>query len=249
MQNINKLALITGGSRGIGKAIAEIFAENGINIIFTYNENKKKAEIVKKSIIQKGVDCEIKKLDLSNKKTFDIFLKKITKKYKKIDILVNNAGYLKQMNYLKIDQKQWYKTIDVNLTSIFFMIQSYAKLAMKQKSGNIINISSIGGQTGGVKAPHYAAAKLAVLSLTKSFSKLLAPYNTRVNAISPGIIETDLVKKMIANEGRSAINRSVPLNKIGETKDVAEAALFLATKKSKYITGQVINVNGGLYLG
>ena len=153
------------------------------------------------------------------------------------------------MNYLNIDQKQWYKTIDVNLTSVFFMIQSYAKLAMKQKTGNIINISSIGGQTGGVKAPHYAAAKLAVLSLTKSFSKLLAPYNIRVNAISPGIIETDLVKKMIAKEGRSAINRSVPLNKIGETKDIAEAALFLATKKSKYITGQVINVNGGLYLG
>ncbi len=249
MQKINKLALITGGSRGIGKAIAEIFAENGINIIFTYNENKKKAEIVKKFIIQKGVQCEIKKIDLSNKKTFDLFLKKITKKHKKIDILVNNAGYLKQMNYLNIDQKQWYKTIDVNLTSVFFMIQSYAKLAMKQKTGNIINISSIGGQTGGVKAPHYAAAKLAVLSLTKSFSKLLAPYNIRVNAISPGIIETDLVKKMIAKEGRSAINRSVPLNKIGETKDIAEAALFLATKKSKYITGQVINVNGGLYLG
>ena len=98
MQNVNKLALITGGSRGIGKAIAEIFAENGINIILTYNENKKKAEIVKQSIIQKGVECEIKKLDLSNKKTFDLFLKKITKKHKKIDILVNNAGYLKQMN-------------------------------------------------------------------------------------------------------------------------------------------------------
>ncbi len=249
MQNIKKVALITGGSRGIGKAIAEIFAENSMNIILTYNKNKKKAETVRRSILQKGVECEIKRLDLSNKKTFDLFLKKITKKHKKIDILVNNAGYLKQMTYLKIDQKEWYKTIDVNLTAVFFMTQSYAKLAMKQKTGNIINISSIGGQTGGVKAPHYAAAKLAVLSLTKSFSKLLAPYNIRVNAISPGIIETDLVKKMIAKEGRSAINRSVPLNKVGETKDIAETALFLATKKSKYITGQVINVNGGLFLG
>ena len=249
MHNLpNTVSLITGGSRGIGRAIAEIFAENGSDVIITYKDNKK-AEKVKKLICNKGGYCEIHKLDLSKKKSLELFLKKIVKKHKKIDILVNNAGYLKQMSYLKIDQKEWYKTIDVNLTSVFFMIQSFAKLAIKQKNGNIINISSIGGQTGGVKAPHYAAAKLAIISITKSFSKLLAPYNTRVNAISPGIIETDLVKKMIAVEGRSAINKSVPLKKIGNASNIADTALFLASSQSEYMTGQVLNVNGGLFLG
>ncbi len=246
---LNTVSLITGGSRGIGSAVAEIFAKNGSDVIITYKDNKKKAEKVKKLINKNGGYCEIHKLDLSKKKSFNSFLKKILKKHKKIDILVNNAGYLKQMSYLKIDQKEWYKTIDVNLTSVFFMIQSYAKLVIRQKTGNIINISSIGGQTGGVKAPHYAAAKLAIISITKSFSKLLAPYNTRVNAISPGIIETDLVKKMIAVEGRSAINKSVPLKKIGNVNNIADAALFLASSQSEYMTGQVLNVNGGLFLG
>ena len=117
------------------------------------------------------------------------------------------------MSYLKIDQKEWYKTIDVNLTSVFFMIQSFAKLAIKQKNGNIINISSIGGQTGGVQSSTLCSCKIGDYINNQIILETLAPYNTRVNAISPGIIETDLVKKMIAVEGRSAINKSVPLKK------------------------------------
>ena len=145
--------------------------------------------------------------------------------------------------------KEWFRTIDTNLTSVFFLSQAFARYLKKQKFGNIINISSIGGQTGGVKAPHYAAAKLAIISLTKSFSRLLAPFNVRVNAISPGIIETDLVKKMIKNEGRSKIEKNIPLKKIGNTNNIADTALFLASKKSNYMTGQVLNVNGGQFLG
>tara|TARA_B100000686_G_C16594827_1_gene865388 strand:+ start:260 stop:1012 length:753 start_codon:yes stop_codon:yes gene_type:complete len=245
----NTISVITGGSKGIGKSIAELFAKNGSKVIIIYNKSKSSAVSVKNKIILSGGSCEIYKLDLSKKNNYKNLFSYVFKKYKKIDILVNNAGYLKQMNYLNIDHKEWFRTIDTNLTSVFFLSQAFARYLKKQKFGNIINISSIGGQTGGVKAPHYAAAKLAIISLTKSFSRLLAPFNVRVNAISPGIIETDLVKKMIKNEGRSKIEKNIPLKKIGNTNNIADTALFLASKKSNYMTGQVLNVNGGQFLG
>ena len=242
------ISLITGGSRGIGREIARLFADNGSKIFITYNKDLNSAKSIQKMIRKENGFCEIIKIDLS-KQDLKNRLKEIQKKYKKIDILVNNAGYLKQMNFMKINKKEWDKTFKVNLSSVFFTIQSIVPIFKKNGGGNIINLSSIGGQTGGTKAPHYAAAKLAVISLTKSFAKLLSPFKIRVNAISPGIIRTDLVKGMIKREGEKNINKNIPLNHIGSVSDISEAALFLASKKSKYITGQVLNINGGAFLG
>jgi 3-oxoacyl-[acyl-carrier protein] reductase len=245
----NQIAIITGGSRGIGAKIAEVFAYNGCKIVIIYGNDTKSALRVKNKIVGLNSSCEIMKLDLSKKNNYQKLIKKITKKYGKIDILVNNAGYLKQMNYLNIRYKEWYKTIDVNLTSAFFLSQETSKIFKKKKRGNIINISSIGGQTGGPRAPHYAAAKCAIISLTKSFSNLLSKYNIRVNCISPGVIETKMIKQFVPKIGKKNILKSIPMNRLGVDEEIANTALFLASDDSSYISGQVLNVNGGSYLG
>lgn len=244
-----QVSIITGGSRGIGAKIAEVFAKNGSKIIIIYGTDTKSALKVKDKIFKLGSSCELIKLDLNKKNNYQKLLKKILKKYGKIDILVNNAGYLKQMNYLKINYKEWYKAIDINLTAAFFLSQETSKIFKKKKKGSIINLSSIGGQTGGPRAPHYAAAKCAIISLTKSFSNLLSKYNIRVNCISPGVIETKMIKQFVTKIGKKNILKNIPMNRLGADEEIANTALFLASEDSSYISGQVINVNGGSYLG
>ncbi len=245
----NQIAIITGGSRGIGAKIAEVFASNGCKIVIIYGNDTKSALRVKKKILSYNTSCELIKLDLNNKNNYQKLINRIIKKYGQIDILVNNAGYLKQMNYLNIKYKEWYKTIDINLTSAFFLSQVTSKIFKKKKKGNIINISSIGGQTGGPRAPHYSAAKCAIISLTKSFSNLLSKHNVRVNCISPGVIKTKMIKKFVPKIGKKNILKSIPMNRMGIDQEIANTALFLASDDSSYITGQVLNVNGGSYLG
>ena len=245
----NQVSIITGGSRGIGASIAETFSENGSKVIIFYSRDINSARKVKKKIEINKSKCELVKIDLNKKNNFENIIKKIIQKHGKIDNLVNNAGYLNQMNYLDIGYKEWYKTLDINLTSVFFLSQAVSKIFRKQKFGNIINISSIGGQTGGTRAPHYAASKLAVISLTKSFSNLLAKYNIRANCIAPGVIDTKMIKQFAPKIGKKNILKSIPLKRFGYDKEVANTALFLASDKSSYITGQVLNVNGGSYLG
>ena len=245
----NQIAIITGGSRGIGAKIAEIFASNGCKIVIIYGNDTKSALRVKKKILSLNTSCELIKLDLNKKNNYQKLINRIIKKYGQIDILVNNAGYLKQMNYLNIKYKDWYKTIDINLTSAFFLSQVTSKIFKKKKKGNIINISSIGGQTGGPRAPHYAAAKCAIISLTKSFSNLLSKHNIRVNCISPGVIETKMIKQFVPKIGKKNILKTIPMNRMGIDQEIANTALFLASDDSSYITGQVLNVNGGSYLG
>lgn len=245
----NQVTLVTGGSRGIGAKIAELFAKNGSTIIILYSSDTKAAQKVKEKISKLGQHCELIKIDLSKKNNYQKLVEKITKKFGKIDILINNAGYLNQMNYLNIGYKEWYKTLDINLTSVFFLSQEVSKIFIKKKNGRIINISSIGGQTGGPRAPHYAAAKCSIISLTKSFSNLLSKYNIRVNCISPGVIDTEMIKQFVPKIGKANILKSIPMNRFGVDYEVANTALFLASGDSSYITGQVINVNGGSFLG
>lgn len=245
----NNIALVTGASRGIGKAISIELAKNDYNIIATYNKDKVAANILKKEINQLGKECEIIKIDFSKLEKIKILEALIKKKYKKLDILVNNAGYLKQMPYRKIILAEWEKTININLSAVFFLIQKLSNYMKKSKNASIINISSIGGQTGGTKAPHYASAKLGIISLTKSFANILSEKKIRVNAISPGVIETKLVEKFIKNEGRANLEKKIPLGRIGHVEDVAKLVVYLTSDKGNYITGQIINVNGGLYSG
>ena len=243
------VSIITGGSRGIGRDIARNFSENGSNIVIIYNKDIKSALSIKKEILNHGNKCELIKLNLEKKNNFKKLFARIKKKYGRIDILVNNAGYLNQMNFLNISDKEWNKTLNINLSSVFFSTQAIATVFKKQKMGNVINITSVGAQIGGTRAPHYAAAKMGVISLTRSFAKLLAPFNIRVNGIAPGIIETKMIEQFAKKIGKRKMYKDIPLKKLGKVNDISEAALFLCSNKSRYITGHIMNINGGSYLG
>ena len=244
-----KVVVITGGSRGIGAGIAKKFLDKNYFVICIYNKDDKSFKELKKNSGSFSSNLFSKKIDLEKKNDYKKIFNTIYKKFKRIDVLINNAGYLNQMPFDKIDYKEWDKTININLTSVFFSSQAISAIYKRQKNGKIINVASIGGQTGGTRAPHYALSKAAVMSITKSFSKLLASYNVNVNCISPGVIKTKMINQFIYKIGINNILKEIPLKKFGEIEDVANLAYFLSTEESKYITDQVININGGQYLG
>jgi len=244
-----KTAVITGSSRGIGKETAVLFARQGANVVINYIKNKDAAEQTAKTIIKSGGQAITIQADVSDRTAVKKMFEKAHDHFGKIDILVNNAGYLEQKPYQKITDQDWAVTLDTNLKSAFICIQEVEKYFLKGKTGSIINITSIGGQTGGDKAPHYAAAKAGLISLTKSFARLLSPSGIRVNAVAPGFIETDIYLDIISRTPLEEINRQILLGRAGAPQEVAEAVLFLASDAASYITGHVLNVNGGLYLG
>jgi len=247
--NKKKVVVITGGSRGIGAGIAKKFLIKNYFVICIYNKDKKSFNELKKNVGSLSNSLFSKKIDLQKKNDYKKIFNTIYKKFQRIDVLINNAGYLNQMPFDKISYREWDKTININLTSVFFSSQAVSAIYKRQKNGKIINIASIGGQTGGTRAPHYALSKAAVISITKSFSKLLASDNVNVNCISPGVIKTKMINQFIYKIGINNILKEIPLKKFGEIEDVANLAYFLSTEESKYITGQVININGGQYLG
>ena len=227
-----KIALVTGSSRGIGRAIAERFTQEGAQVITTYHQTPVAGAVP---------------LDASDRASVTKVLADIVARYGRLDILVNNAGFLEQKPFETITDEEWDHTLAVNLKSIFITTQEAAPLLRKSK-GSIINLSSVGGQTGGIKAPHYAAAKAGVISFTRSTAKLLAP-EVRVNAIAPGFIRTDIYKDIVSRTPESEIIAPIPLKRVGEPEEVAAAAVFLASSEAGYITGHVLNVNGGVFLG
>lgn len=244
-----KVALVTGGSRGIGRAVAIAFAREGARVALTYKDREKDAAQVVQLLEQQGIVALALKLEAGSRNNMQHILSEVTSRWGKLDILVNNAGYLQQKPYDEITDDDWNYTIDVNLKSVFLSSQLAAPIFKRQKSGNIINVTSVGGQTGGTQAPHYAAAKAAVISLTKSFARLLSPFHVQVNAISPGYIRTDMYRDIRTRVSEETIYSQIPLGRIGEPEEVAAAALYLASPESSYVTGHVLNVNGGLFLG
>lgn len=240
-----QIAVVTGASRGIGAAIARaIYAAGGIPVI-TYKTNSKKAEEVARDCgdaLTLGFDAE-------SPDSAKALVAKVIEKYGRIDLLVNNAGILQQKPFLEITEAEWDTMLDTNLKSAFFLIQAAAPHMMEQKSGSVVNISSVGGQFGGPLAPHYAVSKGALLTLTKSMSRLLAPHKVRVNAIAPGFIETDMMTSMASLTDRQVILDQIPLARIGQPSEVGEAVVYLSSEAGSFITGQVININGGQYLG
>jgi 3-oxoacyl-[acyl-carrier protein] reductase len=243
-----KTVLITGGTGGIGSEIIKLFYKNDYNILFTFSKNYKEAKKIRDLIIKNKKQCYFIKCDFQKESIISIKRKihKLCKKTKKIDILINNAGYLNQLKFDKIDENEWDKNFQINLKSVFFITQELSKIFKKQKFGNILNIASIGGQIGGDLAIHYAASKAAIISLTKSYARLLSKYNVRVNCISPGIIKTRMVKKMLKKKN---ILNSYLIKRFGEPNDVAQLALFLASEDASFVTGQTYNVNGGSFFG
>lgn len=243
-----KRALVTGASRGIGRAIALGFARAGASVAVAYHTNREPADALASELLALGVESFSLPLEVTNRVGVHTAVEEVVKRWGTLDILVNNAGYLEQKPFDEITDEDWEHTLAVDLKGVFICTQEVARIFKRQKSGCIINLSSVGGQTGGVKAPHYAAAKAGVISFTKSAAKLLAPH-TRVNAIAPGFIRTDMYRDIVSRSSEADILSQIPLGRVGEPDDVARAAVFLASDDASYITGHVLNINGGLFFG
>ena len=241
----SKVAIVTGASKGIGRAIALSLASSGYNILINYFNSENEAKKTKDLVQEKGVDSTLYRADVSNRTQVQNMIKYCIKWGKAIDVLVNNAGILEQKDFYAINDQEWTETLNINLQSAFICTQEASKLMLKNSS--IVNISSIGGQIGGPNAPHYSAAKGALLTFTKSTAKLLAPKNIRVNAVAPGFIETEMFTHILSkqNKVKDDIVSSIPIGRIGTPADVGDAVDFLVSSKASYITGQVLNVNGG----
>jgi 3-oxoacyl-[acyl-carrier protein] reductase len=241
----NKTALITGASRGIGKAIAIEFAKQGANVAFTFNASVEAAKELEKELETFGVKA---KGYQSNAAKFDAaqeLVKEVLEDFDSLEILINNAGITKDNLLMRISEEDFDKVIEVNLKSVFNLTKAVIRPMMKQRQGSIINMSSIVGVKGNAGQANYAASKAGILGFTKSVALELGSRNIRCNAIAPGFIETEMTAKLDSNtvdEWRKAI----PLKRGGSPKDVANACIFLASDMSAYITGQTLNVDGGM---
>lgn len=242
-----KVALVTGGSRGIGKAIALSLAKNGANVVVNYSGNEEAAQKVVEEITALGVKSIAYKANVSSSDEVAALVKNTVDEFGSIDILVNNAGITRDGLLLRMKDADWDAVIDTNLKGVFNCIKAAAKFMTRQRNGRIINISSVVGQIGNPGQMNYVAAKAGVLGLTKTAAKELASRNITVNAIAPGFIETDMTNEL--NEQiRNSMLTNIPLQSFGQPEDIANAVVFLATDASRYITGQTINVDGGLVM-
>ncbi len=240
----DKTAIVTGSSRGIGKKIAETFAENGYNVLINYNKCEDLAIDLMNTLKQNGCECEIFKADVSKFDESEKLIDFCIEKYGRIDTLINNAGISQIKLFTDITPEDWDSMIKTNLSSVFNCSKNALKYMIKEKNGSIINISSMWGISGASCEVHYSASKAGIIGLTKALAKEVGPSNIRVNCIAPGVIMTDMMNGF-SQEELNMIKEEIPLNTFGTPKDVADTALFLASDSSKFITGQIIGVNGG----
>ena len=237
----NKIALVTGASRGIGRAVAVELASAGYDIIVNYAGNVAAADETVKLVEEKGAQAHKMQFDVSDKVAVDAAVAEILEKYGKIDVLVNNAGITRDGLFMRMNSENWLDVINTNLNSAYYVTNPVAKAMIKQRAGVIINMSSIVGVNGNAGQANYAAAKAGIIGLTKSLAKELGSRNIRVNAIAPGFIQTDMTKGLPEEK----ITEHIPLKTLGKPEDIARLVRFL-TVEGTYITGQVIGVDGGL---
>ena len=242
----DRVALITGGARGIGRDMALLFAQEGSDIAIC-DVNQEALDATRKEIEALGRRAEGFVVDVTNLAQVEDMINKILDKFQKIDILVNNAGITRDSLIVRMSEKDFDSVIAVNLKGTFNCTKSVSKVMMKQRYGKIISIASIIGIMGNAGQANYAASKAGIIGLTKSVAKELASRNVNVNAIAPGFIETDMTAKL-ADDVKSQMLTLIPLNRFGKAIDVAKVALFLASDTSSYITGQVIQVDGGMVM-
>jgi 3-oxoacyl-[acyl-carrier protein] reductase len=242
-----KTALITGGSRGIGRVIALKLAELGANIVVNYKSSANAAEEIVKNVESKGTKAIAAQGDVSSFIDAEKIIKTAVSEFGALDILVNNAGITADGLLMRMKEEDFDKVIEVNLKGAFNCIRHASKVMVKQRSGKIINISSVVGITGNAGQANYAAAKAGVIGLTKSAAKELASRGINVNAVAPGFIETDMTDTLSEKVREGALG-SIPLKRFGKAEDVAEVVAFLSSDNSSYITGQVINVDGGMVI-
>ena len=243
----NKIALVTGASRGIGKAVAKELAAKGAFVIVNYNGSKEAAEQVVSEIKASGKDAVSYQCDVSQYAECERMVTELIKTYQKIDILVNNAGITRDNLLMKMSEEDFDAVIDTNLKGTFHTMRFVSRAMLKQRSGRIINLSSVVGVTGNAGQTNYAASKAGVIGMTKTVARELASRGVTVNAIAPGFIETDMTEKLSDRVKEQAILQ-IPLGKMGKPEDVAKLAGFLASDDAGYITGQVIHVDGGMVM-
>ena len=239
---MDKVVVVTGGARGIGKAIVLALAEVGYKVVLNYNKSEKEALEIKELLTEKGQIVEIYKADVSKKEEVEALVNFTIQKFGKIDVLINNAGIYNFNLIQDIEESEWDEIIDTNLKSVFLCSQAVIKDMLKRKSGLIINISSIDGEKGAAGEVHYVASKAGIDGITKALARELGPSNIRVNSIAPGAIKTD-INKDVTSEDWKVVIEETPLKKIGETQDVAKCVRWLV--EDNFTTGQVISINGG----
>ena len=242
-----KVALITGASRGIGKEIARTFASYGAKVVVNYNGSKEKADEVVKEIEAMGGEAIAIQCSVADYEACGNMISEAIAKFGKVDILVNNAGITKDNLVMKISDEDFDAVIDTNLKGTFNCIKQLYRPFLKQRSGRIINMTSVTGILGNAGQANYAASKAGVIGLTKSVARELATRGITVNAIAPGFIATEMTDAM-NDAAKEAVLSQIPLGRVGNTKDIAETAAFLASDKAAYITGQVISVDGGMHM-
>ncbi|WP_300810151.1 3-oxoacyl-[acyl-carrier-protein] reductase [uncultured Desulfovibrio sp.] len=246
MNNETPTALVTGGSRGIGRAIAQTLARDGFQVILTYVSRPEEAEAVAAAIVEAGGQARACKLNVGDPQSVTDFFASEIKDKVNLAVLVNNAGITKDGFLVRMKDEDFDAVMNVNLRGAFICTREAAKIMSKKRYGRIVNISSVVGQMGNAGQVNYASAKAALLGMTKSCAKELAARNITVNAVAPGFIETDMTASL-TDEVRAEYAKAIPLKRMGTAQEVADAVAFLASDKAAYITGQVLAVNGGMY--
>lgn len=240
-----KVAVVTGASRGIGKAIAIKLAEEGAMVIVNYNGSQSKALEVIREIEEKGGKAEAVQCNVMEFESAKVFLDGVIKKYGKLDILVNNAGITRDNLLMKMSEEDFDAVIGTNLKGVFNCMKHVSRQMIKQKGGRIINISSVSGVMGNAGQANYCAAKAGVIGITKSFAREASSRGITVNAVAPGFIQTDMTDEL-SESVKTATLEQIPMKRFGTTKDIADAVAFLSSEKAGYITGQVLSVDGGM---
>lgn len=243
----SKVAIVTGGSRGIGKEIVLTLAQAGANVVINYVGNKELAENVAEEVKRMGRDALVIRADVSDSNDVDNLVSETLNKFGRIDILINNAGITRDNLIIRMKEEDWDRVIDTNLKSVFLTSKAISKIMMKQREGKIVNISSVIGTLGNAGQANYVAAKAGVIGLTKTLAKELASRGINVNAVAPGFIQTDMTANM-REDIKEKLLEQIPLARLGNPKDIANMVKFLVSEEASYMTGQIIHVDGGMVM-
>lgn len=243
----NKTVVVTGASRGIGRAIALAFAKQGANLVLNYNRSKESVEEVLQAIEAEGGKAVLVQADVSKSEEAKNLIQTAVDTFGSIDVLINNAGITKDMLIMRMKEEEFEQVLDVNLKGTFYCLKYASNFMLKQRKGKIINMASVVGLTGNAGQANYAASKAGIIGLTKSAAKELAVRGITVNAIAPGVIESEMTD-VLPDKVKEAYLQMIPLKRMGRPEDVANTAMFLASQNADYITGQVIQVDGGMLM-
>jgi len=242
----NKIALVTGSSRGIGKAIACDLASHGAHVVINYSSNETAANAVKNEITHKGGSCEIRGFDVSSFNSVSGEIDDVVKEHGKLDFLVNNAGITRDTLLMRMKEEDWDAVMNTNLKGVFNCSKAVSRYMIKQKGGSIVNITSVVGEMGNPGQSNYSATKAGIIGFTKYIARELASRGITVNCVAPGFIETDITD-VLPDNVKKMYKQQIPLGRFGSPEDISNVVSFLLSDKASYITGEVVRVNGGLY--